>query len=83
MADDSAVMRIPKITDMPAGEAYAFLNRQISLFASYRTRETDAAVRGQHDRAAEYCKRADAVYEQIVRDVYSLTLGAECWTVAS
>lgn len=79
MADDTAAVRKPKITDMPSGEAYAFLLRQITLYGEYTLRAENAHCRGLTDRAARMSDRRQLMYQQICQDVYTLTIGAPVW----
>lgn len=79
MADDTAVVRKPKITDMPAGEAYAFLTRQISLATEYAVRSERAAHAQDWDRATREMERHILLYKQICHDLLTITVGAPVW----
>lgn len=79
MADDSAPVRIPQITDMPAGEAYAFLGEQMRRFGSYKYRAGAARARGDDAMEAKMSERARLLHVQVMQDVYRLTIGAPVW----
>lgn len=79
MADDTAAVRQPQITDMPAVEAYAFLTRQISLATEYAVRAERAAHARDWDRSTREYERHMLLFKQICRDLMTITVGAPVW----